>query len=133
MFLRWKQIGVVFSCERYWFAVFHRQSSLGLLQRLLYLEVCESRSASGIELKITTFRKSLLCFSFCATLLRTRRLLLRRLRLLMSIGVAVVLLTYVWKPSLTLYTHSCIHKYFIGPPRSKNFPNSLFQFDFLFI
>ena len=30
------------------FAGFHRQPSLGLLQGLLYLEVCKSRSASGI-------------------------------------------------------------------------------------
>ena len=44
------------------FVGFHRQPSLGLLRGLLYLEVCESRSAFGIELKITTFRKWLLYF-----------------------------------------------------------------------
>ena len=44
------------------FAGFHRQPSSGLLRGLLYLEVCKSRSASGIELEITTFRKSLLYF-----------------------------------------------------------------------
>ena len=99
---------------------FHRQPSLGVLRCLLYLEVCESRSAPGIESEITTFRKSLLAlliffggqkifFVSCgigsyrsqsqhiaaqashplatyATLLRARRLLLRRLELLMSIG-----------------------------------------------
>ena len=42
------------------FAGFHGRSSLGLLRGLLYLEVCKLRSASSIELKITTFRKSLL-------------------------------------------------------------------------
>ena len=44
------------------FAGFHRQLSSGLLQGLLYLEVCKPRSASGIELEIMTFRKSMLIF-----------------------------------------------------------------------
>ena len=44
------------------FAGFHRQPSSGLLRGLLYLEVCKSCSASGIELKITTFRQSLYFF-----------------------------------------------------------------------
>ena len=44
------------------FADFHRQTSSGLLQGLLYLEVCKSRSASGIELNISTLRKLLLYF-----------------------------------------------------------------------
>ena len=51
------------------FAGFHRQPSLGLLWGLLYLEVCKLRSASGIELEITTFRKLLLyyfCFEHCS-------------------------------------------------------------------
>ena len=46
------------------FAGFHRQPLLGLLRGLLYLEVCESRSASSIELKIITFGKWLLPFVF---------------------------------------------------------------------
>ena len=46
------------------FVRFHRQPTLGLLQGLLYLEVCESGNASDIELEITTFRTSLLDF-FC--------------------------------------------------------------------
>ena len=49
-------------------AGFHRQPLLGLLRALLYLEVCYSRSASGIELEITTFRKSLVYFLFLALL-----------------------------------------------------------------
>ena len=49
-------------------AGFHRQPSLGLLRGLLYSEVCKSRSASGIELEITTFRKSLLYFLFLCLL-----------------------------------------------------------------
>ena len=40
------------------FAGFHRQPSSGLLRGLLCLEVCKSRSASGIGLEITTFRQS---------------------------------------------------------------------------
>ena len=43
------------------FAGFYRQPSSGLLRGLLYLEVCKSHSASGIELEIISFRKSLLC------------------------------------------------------------------------
>ena len=39
------------------FAGFHRRPSSSLLRGLLYLEVCKSRNASGIELKITTFWK----------------------------------------------------------------------------
>ena len=50
------------------FAGFHRQPSLGLLRGLLYLELCESRSVSSIELKVTTFRKSLLFSLFLALL-----------------------------------------------------------------
>ena len=46
------------------FAGFHRQPLLGLLRGLLYLEVCESCSASSIELKIITFGKLLLFFVF---------------------------------------------------------------------
>ena len=46
------------------FVGFHRQPSLGLLRGLLYLEVCKTRSASGIELEIMTFRKSSLYFFF---------------------------------------------------------------------
>ena len=105
------------------FAGFHRQPSLGLLQGLLYLEVCKSRSAFYIELEkrlseircyIVLFRALLLFFggqkiflcralsvptghsisrhsprksSTCATLLRARRLLLRRLGLIASSGV----------------------------------------------
>ena len=106
------------------FAGFHRQQKPGLLRGLLHLEVCKSRSAPGIELEITTFRKSLyvsvLSFAFFfegqksflwpallvrtghshsilrhrpqksstyVTLLRARRLLLRRLGLLVSTGV----------------------------------------------
>ena len=38
------------------FARFHRHPSLDLLRGLLYLEVCKSRSASSIELGITTFQ-----------------------------------------------------------------------------
>ena len=45
-------------------AGFRRQPSPGLLRDLLYLEVCKSRSASDIELEITTFRKLLLYFLF---------------------------------------------------------------------
>ena len=44
------------------FVGFHRPPSSGLLRGLLYLEVCKSRSTSGIELEITTFQKSLLYF-----------------------------------------------------------------------
>ena len=109
------------------FAGFHRQQSLGLLKGLLFLEVCKSRSPSGIEPEVTTFQKSLLDLLFwalpyffakqkiflfpallvstghshstsrhrsrksstCATLLRARRLLLRRLGLIVSIGVHI--------------------------------------------
>ena len=49
-------------------AGFHRQPSLGLLQGCLYLEVCKSRSASGIEMAITIFWKSLLYFLFWSLL-----------------------------------------------------------------
>ena len=41
------------------FAGFNRQTSLGLLPSLLYLEACRSRSTSRIWLEMTTFRKSL--------------------------------------------------------------------------
>ena len=44
------------------FVCFHRKPLLGLLRVLLYPEVCESRSASGIGLEVTSFRKSLLYF-----------------------------------------------------------------------
>ena len=50
------------------FASFHKQSSFGLLRGLLYLEACKSRSASGIESEITTFRKSSLFFQLLALL-----------------------------------------------------------------
>ena len=43
------------------FVGFHRQPSLDLVRGLLYLKVCKSLSASGIEMKITTF---LICFVF---------------------------------------------------------------------
>ena len=60
MFQCSQQIRVVCSCKRYCvLSGFHRQQSLGLLRGLLYLEVCKTRSASGIESEITTFRKSL--------------------------------------------------------------------------
>ena len=62
MFQGSQQIKVVCSCVRtlVHFAGFYRQPLSGLLRGFLCLEVCISRSASGIELKITTFRKSLL-------------------------------------------------------------------------
>ena len=44
------------------FAGFHRQRSSGLFRGLLCLEVFKSRSASGIELVIKTFRKLLVYF-----------------------------------------------------------------------
>ena len=50
------------------FAGFHRQPSSALLRGLLYLQVCKSCIASGIELKIMTFRMSSLYFLFCALL-----------------------------------------------------------------
>ena len=59
------------------FVVFHRQPSSGLLRGLLYLEVCKSRSASGIGLKITTFRKSplyLFVLSFALFFWRTENI-----------------------------------------------------------
>ena len=71
MFQSSQQIKVVCSCVRtlVHFAGFYRQPLSGLLRGFLCLEVCISRSASGIELKITTFRKSLLyffCFELCS-------------------------------------------------------------------
>ena len=67
MFWCSQQIGVVYSCERYYvlplFIGNHR-----LLRSIVYLEVYESRCASGTELQITTFRKSLLYFLFLALL-----------------------------------------------------------------
>ena len=59
------------------FSGFHRQLSSGLLRGVLYLNVCNSRSASGIELKITTFGKSLLqffCFELSSFFRRTENL-----------------------------------------------------------
>ena len=50
------------------FAGFQRQPSFGLLQDLSYLEACKSRSASGIQLEITTFRKPPLFPLFLALL-----------------------------------------------------------------
>ena len=54
------------------FAGFHRQPSLGLFRGLLYLEVCKSRSVSGIEVEITTLRKPLFYFLFLALLFFVR-------------------------------------------------------------
>ena len=48
------------------FAGFHKQPSFGLLRGLLYLEVCKSRSASGIQSEITTFRKVVIIFLLLA-------------------------------------------------------------------
>ena len=65
-----------------WFAGFHRQPLLGLLRGFLYLEVCGSRSASGIELEITIFGKPLLYILFLALLFfrRTENLCVLRYR-----------------------------------------------------
>ena len=51
------------------FVGLYKQPSSGLLRGILYLEVCKSSSASGIELEIMTLRKSLLyifCFELCS-------------------------------------------------------------------
>ena len=50
------------------YAGFRSQPSSGLLRCFLYLEVCKTRSASGIELGTTTFWKLLLYFLFWALL-----------------------------------------------------------------
>ena len=50
------------------FAGFHKQPSSAFLRGLLYLEVCKSCIAYGIELEIMTFRRSSLYFLFCALL-----------------------------------------------------------------
>ena len=64
MFQCSQQIGVVSLCKRYWILSVsignHRQ--VYYERGLLCLKVCKLRSASGIELEIMTFRKSLLRF-----------------------------------------------------------------------
>ena len=51
------------------FVGFHKQPSFVLLRGLLYLEACKSCSTSGIQLEITTFRKSSLYLLFLALLI----------------------------------------------------------------